>query len=258
MRRRGPTPSGFASGPALALRNIKRCVYEGGQLPLDEGLELEGESRRGAVPLAGRKRGPHGLRREADPDLHRSMTTETITSYSRRVHRRRRAPQRAVSRCPSPIPADRPGVRRGRRRHARRRRRRRAVGRSRVPRLVGPRGLQARRDPRPGGSPRRAARRRARPAAHARAGQDAARCAHRDHEGDRHADALRRALEGAARRAHARTSTRASMASCCAGRSAWSARSCRGTSRRRCSRTSWRPRSWRATRSSRSRPERRR
>jgi enoyl-CoA hydratase/carnithine racemase len=32
----------FASGPALALRNIKRCVYEGGQLPLDQGLELEG------------------------------------------------------------------------------------------------------------------------------------------------------------------------------------------------------------------------
>jgi enoyl-CoA hydratase/carnithine racemase len=32
----------FASGPALALRNIKRCVYEGGQLPLDEGVALEG------------------------------------------------------------------------------------------------------------------------------------------------------------------------------------------------------------------------
>jgi enoyl-CoA hydratase/carnithine racemase len=32
----------FAGGPALALRNIKRCVYEGGQLPLDQGLELEG------------------------------------------------------------------------------------------------------------------------------------------------------------------------------------------------------------------------
>jgi len=33
----------FAAGPALALRNIKRSVYEGGQLPLDEGLALEGE-----------------------------------------------------------------------------------------------------------------------------------------------------------------------------------------------------------------------
>jgi enoyl-CoA hydratase/carnithine racemase len=31
----------FADGPALALRNIKRCVYEGGQLPLSEGLGLE-------------------------------------------------------------------------------------------------------------------------------------------------------------------------------------------------------------------------
>jgi enoyl-CoA hydratase/carnithine racemase len=33
----------FAIGPALALRNIKRSVYEGGQLSLSEGLELEGE-----------------------------------------------------------------------------------------------------------------------------------------------------------------------------------------------------------------------
>ena len=33
----------FASGPALALRNIKRTVYEGGQLPLDQGLALEAE-----------------------------------------------------------------------------------------------------------------------------------------------------------------------------------------------------------------------
>jgi enoyl-CoA hydratase/carnithine racemase len=32
----------FAHGPAVALRNIKRCVYEGGQLPLEQGLELEG------------------------------------------------------------------------------------------------------------------------------------------------------------------------------------------------------------------------
>lgn len=31
----------FASGPALALAAIKRCVYEGGQLPLDTGLRLE-------------------------------------------------------------------------------------------------------------------------------------------------------------------------------------------------------------------------
>jgi enoyl-CoA hydratase/carnithine racemase len=33
----------LADGPALALRNIKRCVYEGAQLPLDDGLALEAE-----------------------------------------------------------------------------------------------------------------------------------------------------------------------------------------------------------------------
>jgi len=33
----------FASGPGLALAAIKRCVYEGGQLPLDRGLALEAE-----------------------------------------------------------------------------------------------------------------------------------------------------------------------------------------------------------------------
>ena len=72
-----------------------------------------------------------------------------------------------------------------------------------LPRMVRAGGLQARRDPRQGRPPRRAAPRRARPPAHPRAGQDAARLADRDHEGRRHADALRRPLEGAARRAHA-------------------------------------------------------
>jgi len=33
----------FANGPSLALRNLKRCVYEGGELPLDQGLALEAE-----------------------------------------------------------------------------------------------------------------------------------------------------------------------------------------------------------------------
>jgi enoyl-CoA hydratase/carnithine racemase len=33
----------FAAGPALALAAIKRCVYEGTQLPLADGLALEGE-----------------------------------------------------------------------------------------------------------------------------------------------------------------------------------------------------------------------
>jgi enoyl-CoA hydratase/carnithine racemase len=33
----------FAAGPALALRNIKRCVYEGGERSLADGLQLEAE-----------------------------------------------------------------------------------------------------------------------------------------------------------------------------------------------------------------------
>lgn len=33
----------LAVGPALAIAAIKRCVHEGGQLPLDEGLALEGQ-----------------------------------------------------------------------------------------------------------------------------------------------------------------------------------------------------------------------
>jgi enoyl-CoA hydratase/carnithine racemase len=33
----------LAAGPALALAAIKRCVHEGGQLPLDRGLALEAE-----------------------------------------------------------------------------------------------------------------------------------------------------------------------------------------------------------------------
>ena len=33
----------FANGPRRAHQNIKRCVYEGGQMSLDGGLKLEAE-----------------------------------------------------------------------------------------------------------------------------------------------------------------------------------------------------------------------
>jgi enoyl-CoA hydratase/carnithine racemase len=37
----------LAAGPKLAIASIKRCVHEGGQLPLDEGLALEAELMEG-------------------------------------------------------------------------------------------------------------------------------------------------------------------------------------------------------------------
>ena len=40
--------------PRARDRGIKRCVHEGGQLPLDEGLALEAELMERAVPLEGR------------------------------------------------------------------------------------------------------------------------------------------------------------------------------------------------------------
>ena len=38
-----PTPSASRAAPLWRLRNIKRCVHEGGQLPLNDGLALEAE-----------------------------------------------------------------------------------------------------------------------------------------------------------------------------------------------------------------------
>jgi len=37
----------LAAGPALAIAAIKRCVHEGGQLPLGDGLALEAELMEG-------------------------------------------------------------------------------------------------------------------------------------------------------------------------------------------------------------------
>ena len=76
------------------------------------------------------------------------------------------------------------------------------------------------------------------PAARRRAGQDDPRGADRAAQGGRHARALRGPGEGSCAARTCTGSTRASTGACCAGRSASSARSCRGTSRRRCCATS--------------------
>ena len=259
MRRSRAYAERFASGPALALRNIKRCVYEGGAAAARPGPRARGESRRGAVPLAGRKRGPHRVRREADPELRRSMTTETITSYAGAFidggeHRNGGEPlpdhqSRPPARCSARSPA----------RTRRRCRRRRAVGRSRVPRLVGPRGLQARGDPRPGGSRTSSSTSTSSSPLLTREQGKTLRDARI--EITKAVDTLMHyvgLVEGAARRAHPEPRPGRGR-----HRAAPAAR--RGRRDRAVElphdaavATSWRPRSWRATRSSRSRRTRRR
>ena len=64
-RRSTSTSQRLAAGPPLAIAAIKRCVHEGGELPLDDGLALERGAHRAAVPLQGRDRGPDRVRREA-------------------------------------------------------------------------------------------------------------------------------------------------------------------------------------------------
>ena len=151
--------------------------------PLDGGLELERELIEKLFRSQGRGRGPERVRREAHAGVRGRMSTETLTTYRRRVHRRcpaREHGRPAAGHQPrrwagvrGASPAGPPGGCRCRR----------PGGRRRVRRVVGAGRLEARRDPRPGGPPRRGAPRRADPAAHPRAGQDAARLADRADQG---------------------------------------------------------------------------
>ena len=110
------------------------------------------------------------------------------------------------------------------------------------------RGLGAARLRRPRqGHPRvrgglRGARRRAHADPRRRAGQDDPRGQDRAAQGGRHARALRRPLAPGARDQRPQRRPRRRRRACCAARSAWSPRSCRGTSRRRCCATSSAPR----------------
>ncbi len=59
----------LASGPALAMAAIKRCVHEGGQLPLDEGLALEAELVEELFRSQDAREGLHAFVEKRDPEF---------------------------------------------------------------------------------------------------------------------------------------------------------------------------------------------
>jgi enoyl-CoA hydratase/carnithine racemase len=59
----------FATGPALATAAIKRCVHEGGQLPLDEGLALEAELVEELFRSADAREGLHAFVEKRTPEF---------------------------------------------------------------------------------------------------------------------------------------------------------------------------------------------
>jgi enoyl-CoA hydratase/carnithine racemase len=59
----------FANGPALAAAAIKRCVHVGGQLPLAEGLALEGEMIQELFNSQDAREGMHAFVEKRDPEF---------------------------------------------------------------------------------------------------------------------------------------------------------------------------------------------
>ncbi len=59
----------FANGAALATAAIKRCVHVGGQLPLAEGLALEGELIQELFNSADAREGMHAFVEKRDPEF---------------------------------------------------------------------------------------------------------------------------------------------------------------------------------------------
>lgn len=59
----------FANGPALATSAIKRCVHEGGQLPLAEGLALEADEIQELFSSRDAREGMHAFVEKRDPEF---------------------------------------------------------------------------------------------------------------------------------------------------------------------------------------------
>jgi enoyl-CoA hydratase/carnithine racemase len=59
----------FANGATLATAAIKRCVHEGGQLPLADGLALEGELIQELFNSQDAREGMHAFVEKRDPDF---------------------------------------------------------------------------------------------------------------------------------------------------------------------------------------------
>ena len=85
----------LAAGAAIAQAAIKRCVYEGGQKTLDDGLALEAELMEQLFRSKDADEGLARVRREAQAGVRRRMTT--VDHVRRLVHRRRAALERRRS-----------------------------------------------------------------------------------------------------------------------------------------------------------------
>ena len=232
------------AAPALAIAAIKRCVHEGGELPLAERARARGRADGAAVPAPRTPtrdctRSSRSASRSSWAHEH-AMTTHPGSFIDGRRASQRRRPARwsSIPRTAARSPRLRPPTeaRRRRRRRARRPTRRRRGPSSPCPSAA-----------RFSGAPRTTSRStstswsRCSPASRAR------RSATRRIEITKAVDtlhALRRPVEGAPRRPHAEPRPRRRRHGAADDRSGWSARSCRGTSRRRCCATSSRRRWW--------------
>ena len=109
-RRRGQGPRvrrAARRGPALAIAAIKRCVHEGGQLPLDDGLALEAELMEQLFRSKDADEGLTAFVEKRTPEFVGRMSTESTSRYAGGVHRAAREHATAAQPLPVVNPARR-------------------------------------------------------------------------------------------------------------------------------------------------------